>query len=406
MKERILFLIFAVSSILVGCTNDGTTDGPVMERPSDMPIVLNAKGTFDAMASAKQSAPATRASVDDISQLGKVGIFMLAGEETGINGSDLAQAPDWSVVIDPANYATTTNGTYWSNLKCTVDPVTGRLSVDSGQDYIWYYPITSWYAYDFYGYYPYQNDYTVTKNNGKSQVTVDFKIDGTQDVLWGRSEIKDDKYAYSARYFRNSTDSVVKMNFKHKLAQFQFYIVPQKKNESTESTFNGIRNLSVKQVTMHRVATNLRMTVAESDNRRAEDCVVEPVPNDAQLENVILKDRDGMPISDNPIPFQTKMENGEEVADTVRIGDCIMVCPDEKAYYMSMVICKTDEHTAEYKSEKEMTIKLSTGGFFEDGKIYKIYIKASGVTEIALGDATVEDWVEAPDDDNLDFDID
>lgn len=403
MKERILLLLLAVSSILVGCSDsDSDSFGAGFEQPSDTPILLSAEGSFDADITVKNQAPATRASVDEISQLGKVGVFCLAGKKTNINGSDLAQDPNWSVALDPNNYATTTHGTYWSNLACSVNAATGRLSVDAGQDHVWYYPITSWYAYDFYGYHPYQNDYTVTQNNGNYQITVDFKIDGTQDILWGRSDIKEDAYAYSARYFRNSTDTVAHMNFKHKLTQFQFYLVPQKKTESTESTFNGIRNLSVKQITMHRVATNLRMTLAESNNITATDCVIEPVPNDEQLEDVILKERNG---DLNPVPFQTKTENGVEVADTVRIGDCIMVCPAVKEHYMSMVICKTDDPTSEYHSEKEMTIKLSNGQFFESGKIYKIYIKASGVTEIALS-ATVEDWVDADADDNLNFDID
>lgn len=403
MKERIFLLLLAVSSILVGCDNNGSIDSPVMERPSDTPVILSAGGVFDGDITVKQNAPATRASVDNISQLGKVGVFMLAGKKTNINGSDLAQTPDWSVKLDNADYATTTHGTYWENLSCSVDPVTGRMSVDAGQDYVWYYPITSWYAYDFYGYHPYQNEYDVTKDaNGNSRITVDFKIDGTQDILWGRSEKKNDPFAYSARYFRNSPDTVVKMNFKHKLTQFQFYLVPQTKNETAEATFNGIRNLSVKKITMHRVATNLRMTLAESNNITAEDCVVEPVPGDEQRVDVVLNNRDG---ALQPVPFQTKIENGLEVADTVRIGDCIMVCPDVKTHYMSMVICKTDDVDSEYHSEKEMTIKLSGDKFFEAGKIYKIYVKASGVTEIAL-EATVEDWEEAEEDENLNFDID
>ena len=182
MKERILLLIFAVSSILVGCTNDGADNAPVVETPSDVPILLNAKGLLDIDVTESQKSSATRASVDSKSDLEAVGIYMLAAKKTGINGSmgtDGAKDIDWRVEVDPgADYATTTNGVYWKNMRCTLDAETDYLVKDNDDIPLWYYPITSWYAYDFYGYHPYQEDgFEMTQYaTGKYRITVDFEI--------------------------------------------------------------------------------------------------------------------------------------------------------------------------------------------------------------------------------------
>ena len=406
MKERILLLIFAVSSILVGCTNDGSIDGPAMERPSDVPILLDAKGSFDASASASQQAPATRASINDASELGELGIFMLAGKKTGINGSmgsEGAQDIDWSVTVDPgADYATTTNGVYWHNVKCTLDAATDYLTNADDSNPIWYYPITSWYAYDFYGYHPYQEDVNPIEQyaTGKYRLTVDFDIDGTKDILWGRSDIiEGNDYAYSAKYFRTTGEDAAHMTFYHKLAQFRFYLVPTKDKEADDDGFGGIEGLSLKSVTMHSVATKLQMLVADSDPNNQGNvgnltCIS---PKD---QDIVLRNEDGSQIE--PVPFEKVVgADGVVTGKKVRVGDCIMLCPFDTEYKMSIVLC--DDKGNEYHSEKKMSITLNDGSPLQPGKIYNININATGVTAIALN-ATVEDWVEV-DDDNLNFDI-
>ncbi|MBR2318308.1 MAG: fimbrillin family protein [Bacteroidaceae bacterium] len=406
MKERILLLIFAVSSILVGCTNDGAFDGSATGTPSDVPILLNAKGLFDVNVSTNQQAPATRASINDASELGEVGIFMLAGKKTGINGSagtEGAQDIDWSVQVDPgADYATTTNGVYWHNVKCTLDAATELLKNTGESDPIWYYPITSWYAYDFYGYHPYQDDVNPLEQyaTGKYRLTVDFDIDGTKDILWGRSDIiEGNNYAYSAKYFRTTGENAAHMTFYHKLAQFRFYLVPAKDNEAEDDSFGGIEGLSLKSVTMHSVATKVQMTLADSDpNNQGNVGNVRAVS--AKTADIPLKDKDGNEIA--PVPFETTIgTDGSVIGKRVRVGDCIMLCPFDTEYKMSIVLC--DAKGNEYHSEKKMSITLANGSPFQPGKIYNININATGVTGIALN-ATVEPWGEV-DDDNLNFDI-
>ena len=78
-----------------------------------------------------------------------------------------------------------------------------------------------------------------------------------------------------------------------------------------------------------------------------------------------------------------------------------MLCPFDTEYYMSIVLC--DAKGNEYHSEKVMNITLG-GDQFQPGKIYNININATGVTAISLN-ATVEQWEDTGDNDNLNFDI-
>ena len=421
MKEKFLLLLLAVSSILVGCSESDSIESG-NETLSEIPILLNAAGSFDAGIAASQSAPATRASVDSIPELGKVGIYCMAGRKTGVTGSDLAADPNWGVSLNHgADYATTTNGVYWNNLKCSVDPATGLISVDENvdgvkQEYIWYYPITSWYAYDFYGYHPYNKDSVKCQikkiTDTRYKVVADVTIDGKTDLLWGRSEIKNpnenenNKYAYSARYFRNASETAAKMKFEHCLSQFRFFIQPREKNETPNSNLHNFETLAVKEITMHNVADKLQLLIADSDpNEQREVGQVTNVTAEKDLKNFTLCDENGDPISKNPVPFHVQ----GNVAQKRQVGDCIMVCPYDNVYYMSMVICDKDNHDNVYRSEKLMTIKLNNELPFEPGKRYNIYITATGVTEINVVTevAPWEDYnANQADDENLNFDID
>ena len=67
-----------------------------------------------------------------------------------------------------------------------------------------YYPMGSQYSYTFYGYYPYSAN--VVHNGNKYSVKV-TGLDGTTDLIWGKSFVKPDDPdkadAYSAKYLRD-----------------------------------------------------------------------------------------------------------------------------------------------------------------------------------------------------------
>lgn len=104
----------------------------------------------------------------------------------------------------------------------------------------YYYPYGNWYNYYFYGYYPWQSS-GVTQ--GAKQVTVDYTLDGTQDIIWGKAipttstpsanPTSDVDRGFNAKYFRDKQDALTGKNqlgdlpdfeFNHKLAQLRFYI--------------------------------------------------------------------------------------------------------------------------------------------------------------------------------------
>lgn len=55
----------------------------------------------------------------------------------------------------------------------------------------YFYPVTQFYRYEFYGNYPYTTDLIYTTTSVKANYT----IDGTQDLLWGRAT-SDADYAW------------------------------------------------------------------------------------------------------------------------------------------------------------------------------------------------------------------
>ena len=150
---------------------------------------------------------------------------------------------------------------------------------------------------------------------------------------------------------------------------------------------------------MHSVATKVQMLLADSDQGNQGN-VGNVTAISAKNQDIPLKDENGVEFE--KVPFETVLSaDGVVTGRKVRVGDCIMLCPFDNEYLMSIVLCDDDGN--EYHSEKKMSITLNNGSPFQPGKIYNININATGVTNIALN-ATVEDWEEV-DDDNLNFDI-
>lgn len=400
MKKHSFLTLFVAAALLAGCSDNSNEPATIYNSGllSNVPILLMGDGNFS-------TSVTTRTGVDSVMGLGEqVGIFCVAREKTGITGSAEAKNVNWSTVVstDPENYGYTTNGIYWSNVRCrtvrnnNIKADTVDLQPVNSEDYIWYYPVTNWYGYDFYGYYPYQSSYTHTSDS----ITADFTIDGTNDILWGRSDtISGDKYAYSAHYFNTHTQSAAHMKFNHALTRFQFYIVAAK---NKEGSYNDVKALCVKEIRMIKVHTTLRMTVANRVNRLMSGTIY-PSPSQDITATLKLKDAAGNEVSQNPVPFATKTDKqGKEIADTVRVGDCLMVCPNAKAYYMGIGLCDRNNPDKEYWSEKNITISMTSNGRFLKNTVYKIYISVSGVSGVNLN-ASLQDWDESVNDGFLNF---
>lgn len=275
----------AAAMFMTSCTNeDDLAGGSNNQRlNSDVPIVL----------SAGQQANKTRASLGNVNDKGEydgtfdtpdgtnLGFFCLA---TGnIAGK---QTITWQEGFDNPNFLWLKNiqakavtsedadlGKRVTNLTL-FDENGGTTQTNH------YYPMGSQYSYTFYGYYPYSAN--VEHNGNKYSVKV-TDLDGTTDLIWGKSFVKPDDPdkadAYSAKYLRDKKKRVVEgggtwddkahkenrpqLTFVHKLMKFNI-ILQKGSGENTR-----VAKLGIKSAKLLNVADAGTLTIADLDNRLA-----------------------------------------------------------------------------------------------------------------------------------------
>lgn len=283
MNKHIFLMGMAAAMFMTSCTNeDDLAGGSNNQRlNSDVPIVL----------SAGQQANKTRASLGNVGADGRydgtfntpadknLGFFCLATGKIAAK-----QEITWQEGNDNPNFlwlkniqakAVTTEdvdlGKRVTNLTL-FDENGGTTQTNH------YYPMGSQYSYTFYGYYPYSAN--VEHNGNKYSVKV-TGLDGTTDLIWGKSFVKPDDPdkadAYSAKYLRDKKKSVEanggtwnekthkesrpKLTFVHKLMKFNIIL----KKGSGENT--RIAKLGIKSAKLLNVADAGTLTIADLNNR-------------------------------------------------------------------------------------------------------------------------------------------
>lgn len=146
-----------------------------------------------------------------------------------------------------------------------------------------YYPTASWYNYYFYAYYPRVENTaqtTVVRNNA-STVTVDYTLNGTQDIIWGKAvpttettaadPLSDIDRGFNAKYFRdkaenhgglNTIDELPKLGLTHCLTQLRFYIKSSDSYWDQYVTQEG-NPLKLKSIQVINMPNAWRLTVAD-----------------------------------------------------------------------------------------------------------------------------------------------
>lgn len=276
MNKHIFLMGMAAAMLMTGCTNeDDLAGGSNNQRlNSDVPIVL----------SAGQQANKTRASLGnddgtfDTPADKNLGFFCLATGKIAAK-----QDITWKAGFDNPNFlwlenipakAVTTDdddlGKRVTDLKLYDNPA-GTTETK------YYYPMGSQYSYTFYGYYPYSAN--VVHNGNKYSVKV-TGLDGTTDLIWGKSFVNPDDPdkadAYSAKYLRDKKkrveeagtwdekahkESRPKLTFVHKLMKFNIIL----KKGSGGST--RIEKLGIKSAKLLNVADAGTLTIADLNNR-------------------------------------------------------------------------------------------------------------------------------------------
>lgn len=283
MNKHIFLMGMAAAMLMTSCTNeDDLAGGSNNQRlNSDVPIVL----------SAGQQANKTRASLGNVDAATgtydgtfdtpadkNLGFFCLATGKIAAK-----QDITWKTGFDNPNFlwlenipakAVTTNdddlGKRVTDLKLYDNPA-GTTETK------YYYPMGSQYSYTFYGYYPYSAN--VVHNGNKYSVKV-TGLDGTTDLIWGKSFVNPDDPdkadAYSAKYLRDKKkrveeagtwdekahkESRPKLTFVHKLMKFNIIL----RKGSGGST--RIEKLGIKSAKLLNVADAGTLTIADLDNR-------------------------------------------------------------------------------------------------------------------------------------------
>ena len=284
----------------------------------------------------------------------------------------------------------------------------------------YYYPYGNWYNYYFYGYYPWQSS-GVTQ--GAKQVTVDYALDGTQDIIWGKAipttstpaatPTSDVDRGFNAKYFRDKQDALTGMNqledlpdfeFNHKLAQLRFYIKCTDIRYTTGSY--TVDNFKLADLQLKNVPENWTLTVADrttpanegkltwksssvnipvintaSDNATfdvADDATYVPIPYSADGSAETLVGYAMIPTTDMMV---------DAINDGFTYENAPVAAELKKPYITLTLYIKGETWTSDAQQ-----IQLPvTSQKFEAGKVYNIILNIPVPVEINAR-ATLDQW--------------
>ena len=361
MKKYVYMAMAASVTMLSACSNDddfaGVNEGGVDASATPVEIVLGDAGV-------------TRAAILGNGDLDEMGIFCLAKAKQEINSG--ASDINW---FDG-------NTLHWS--ACIMNNVSAKKEegnitwTDASKHY--FYPISQFYNYDFYGYYPYDAEVDTTTQN---LVVANYVIDGSQDIIWGKAT-SDEQYAFSAKYFRlNPAVSKPKLSLEHLLTRLTFTAIPDEEGADEGVSAAG---MTVQKVYIKQVANKLALTVAKRDASgilTAEEGVI--TPDETELVDLYLKNTDGSALT--PV----SLADGEAT-----VGESLLLYPAEK--YLLAVDFTHDAFPGEVmKTECWLEVGLQgEGKVFEKGKSYNVKLTVHGPKEITV-EAELQDWVDGDD---------
>ena len=367
MKKNLWILGFAAASLMAGCSSNDDVLSSLQGQPD---ADINA-GNSNVEIRLASSAGGTRSSVestaDGLFEADGLGIFCLA---KGVQGVNPAERPivwngydelDFSVWMDNIE----------TNAEFNADTTATELNWVDGKKR--FYPVANWYTYRFYGYYPRVE--TIYKSESRIEATI--QINGTQDVIWGRTNNNHDD-AYSAKYVRNPehADETPGIEFEHKLMRMTFSIVP---GPDAKGEYDAALTMGVKSIKVKDVPTQLNLVIADRNDATAEGKVTFDWDNN--LADFDLLDADDAPFGED---HWVQMEE-------TRIGQGILLpVPDEQKddqhYYVEIVL--KDKEGNEFISEHPIELQSSK---YEAGKSYNVKMTINGPKLITLN-ATLKPW--------------
>lgn len=384
MNKHLWIFGFAAASVLAGCSGDDETlspgneaaDGGVgVEAPVEIRLSSGAAGT--------------RASLESdaagLFEADGLGIFCLANGLLNVNPNELPI--DWTPSVGG-----NTNYSVWiDNLEANAVYEKNEADQAVGTNIVWtdgetrWYPVGNWYKYQFYGYYPRVGNGNLEANG--TQRIANIPIDGTQDIIWGRTT-STDPLAYCAKYFRQADkgDDIPAITFRHVLMRLTFSCVP---GEDAKGSIESALKMGVKSIAIKAVPTTARLVIADSETADNEGTVSYDWNNN--VADFLLKDSLDVDFRDDHWVMETETTLGQGIL--LPVPDASMAAA---GYRYLVEITLKDKDGNVFVSEHP--IELQNSKAYEAGKSYNVKLTIHGPQEIYLN-ATLAPW--EIDDDNV-----
>lgn len=248
-----------------------------------------------------------------------------------------------------------------------------------------WYPVGNWYSYHFYGYYPRVEDYMVTA--GSRQRIASIPIDGTQDIIWGRTTSAD-PMAYCARYFRQAgrENEIPSLAFSHRLMRLTFSCVP---GEDARGSIESAKKMGVMSIAVKSVPTVANLIVADLDDTSNEGTVYYDWTNN--VADFLLKDSTDADFRGDHWVQENETTLGQGIL--LPVPDAEMAAAGFR-YLVEITLMDRDGNV--FRSEHP--IELQNSAVYQAGKSYNVKLTVHGPQEIYLN-ATLAPW--EIDDDNI-----
>ena len=360
------------AAFLQGCSNDNEETFDVKNvhvENSDVEIHLST-GSVN-----------TRASVESDDnhafEVEGIGVFCLAKGDLNINPRELpinwirnSANDSWSVWMDNVAANAVIEGTRTA-LRWQDDEAT------------YWYPTGNWHSYRFYGYYPRQEEV----NLDNEVFTAEIAMDGTQDVIWGRtaSGLDEDK-AYSAYFFRQYGEvEQPTIPFTHRLMRLTFsFVAGPDANGSTETA----KTMGFQSLELFDVPSKVTLVVADRNDSENEGKIIADWDNNLTAYNLLDP-------NDQPLPeLDAAAGTGYWTTDDEQtLGQGFLVPVPEDGHTLQIrAILQNKDGQVFNLHEYPMDINLAPGTKFEAGKSYNAKIIVNGPRIIEIF-ASLAPWV-------------
>ena len=454
MKNYLFILGLVGTALFTACS---TADDLISEDPNGTPpddqatetaLIAEASQNSDVSIAlvAGQSRGYTRAPIDPtdvVDGYGKfhtedgryLGVFCLAtGKQTGVSyipssikNCDWKESADDDLVVRLCNVPAKVS----ADGKITfMDPDELFDVSPEEKAHYWYYPMASWLRYNFYAYYPRQDDvddegHQTLSFTSNQAVEKYYTIDGSQDIIWGRSypwnpETSEEATGhdpYCAKYFRwreenleagkTIADYFPVIKFEHKLVLFNFSV---KANDAAVTAAgakvtdmyisNAIYKLSLVVANKKDTLTNHqngKLGYIKRDGGKLPQMTRLDIKETSSIYNNRFDGTDAKAMDVTALTEENAQEVGYLMLPSPKVAEDIL--PDLKYRLVINFVYAGQPNVADIEMDPPLKPKENPNDpdeyGFEEGKKYSILVNIKSPLEISAK-AVLQEWDDSP----------